>query len=119
MRRLAVILLAAAAAVPASARFVGVEPVQYSPEVHDWIRALKAPGQVVACCDFNDGDFAQQDIRTGADGGQHWFTTIRGEWFEVPDEAVVTEPNLLGRPIVWYWVTPLGCGPLLSAGRAR
>ena len=30
---------------------------------------------------------------------------IQGEWIEVPDDTVITEPNRVGRTIVWpYYI---------------
>lgn len=31
----------------------------------------------------------------------HYRVRIDGEWVNVPDEAVITEPNRIGRTMVW------------------
>ena len=96
---------------PAEPRYVGAEQIQYSQEIQDWIKSLKSDRQSSPCCDMSDGDFTSQAIRTGADGKLHWWATVNGEWVEIPDEAVVTEGNKLGRPVIWYLQWPgLGGG---------
>ena len=97
---LIVLVAATSIAAPALARYVG-EPVQFTPDIAEWIRGLHSPSSRASCCDISDGEFTQQDIRLGADGRTHWWATIKGDWFEIPDDAVVTGPNFLGRPIIW------------------
>ena len=31
----------------------------------------------------------------------HYRVRLEGEWLDVPDEAVITEPNRVGRTMVW------------------
>jgi len=31
----------------------------------------------------------------------HYRVRIEGEWVDVPDEAVISEPNQIGRTMVW------------------
>ena len=88
------------------ARYVGTEPIQFTPAQNNWMKTLRSPTKSL-CCDENDGDFTSQAIKPGADGKLHWFATIKGEWYEVPDDAIVTDtPNIVGRPLVWYlqWI---------------
>jgi hypothetical protein len=33
--------------------------------------------------------------------GGHYRVRIDGQWIDVPDEAVITEPNRMGRTMVW------------------
>ena len=33
--------------------------------------------------------------------GNHYRVRIEGQWFDVPDEAVITEPNRVGKTMVW------------------
>ena len=102
------IVLVALLATPSLARDRG----QYagsSPELLAWFNGLssgKGPCRSVA------------DGRTIADadwissGGHHRVRVPRGDaddselvWVDVPDEAVITEPNRAGRTIVWpLWV---------------
>jgi hypothetical protein len=51
------------------------------------------------CCAFADGT-SVQDVDWDTQEG-HYRVRIHGEWFVVPDDAVVTEPNRFGPAIVW------------------
>ena len=42
---------------------------------------------------------------------------LDGEWIDVPDEAVITEPNRIGRTMVWPIRGYLGHHSLLHAGQ--
>src|SRR5215831_17382936 len=62
-----------------------------------WFDRL-ASGQSL-CCSFADGVSVQDvDWDTQED---HYRVRIHGEWFVVPDDAVVTEPNRFGPAVVW------------------
>jgi hypothetical protein len=37
----------------------------------------------------------------GESGNGHYRVRLDGEWVDVPDEAVITEPNRVGRTIAW------------------
>lgn len=67
------------------------------PELNSWYQSLhsgKGP-----CCDGSDAvRIADPDWET-ANG--HYRVRIEGEWIDVPDEAVITEPNRIGRTMVW------------------
>jgi hypothetical protein len=89
-------LLIALIAPPAPARDRG----QYagsSPEMKAWfdgLRSGKGP-----CCSDADGS-AVSDVDWETRNG-HYRVRIGGEWIDVPDEAVITEPNRIGRTMVW------------------
>src|SRR5271157_348577 len=51
------------------------------------------------CCAFADG-VSLQDVDWDTQEG-HYRVRIQGEWFVVPDAAVVTEPNRFGPAVVW------------------
>ena len=51
------------------------------------------------CCSFADG-FSVQDVDWNTQEG-HYRVRIYGQWFVVPDAAVVTEPNRFGPAVVW------------------
>ena len=68
-----------------------------TPELKAWfdgLRSGKGP-----CCSDADGT-ALSDVDWETSGG-HYRVRIDGEWIEVPDEAVITEPNRIGRTMVW------------------
>lgn len=74
--------------------------------LRDWFEHLasrKGP-----CCSFADGYVvADADWQTTTDG-KHYRVRVplsagdtQMDWVDVPDEAVITEPNRAGRTMVW------------------
>jgi len=51
------------------------------------------------CCSDADG-FAISDPDWESRDG-HYRVRLDGEWVDVPDDAVITEPNRAGRTMVW------------------
>jgi hypothetical protein len=51
------------------------------------------------CCAFADG-VSVQDVDWDSQEG-HYRVRLSGQWFVVPDAAVVTEPNRFGPAVVW------------------
>lgn len=71
------------------------------PELDGWYKGLasgKGP-----CCDGSDAThLSDVDWDTKRDGDKvHYRVRIEGEWYDVPDDAVLTEPNKDGRTLVW------------------
>src|SRR3569832_308707 len=67
-----------------------------------WFDSLrsKAGG---ACCSNADG-MAIADVDWDTSDG-HYRVRLDGEWIDVPDDTVITEPNRAGRTMVWpYYV---------------
>lgn len=65
--------------------------------LHDWFNHL-ASGKGM-CCSLADGETVADpdwDSKAG-----HYRVRLEGEWVDVPDEAVITEPNRDGRTMVW------------------
>jgi hypothetical protein len=65
--------------------------------LHSWFESLhsgKGP-----CCSDADGT-ALSDVDWEAKDG-HYRVRIEGQWWDVPDEAVIKEPNRAGRTMVW------------------
>jgi len=60
----------------------------------DSLRSGKGP-----CCSDADGT-ALSDVDWETKGN-HYRVRIEGQWFDVPDEAVITEPNRVGKTMVW------------------
>jgi hypothetical protein len=60
----------------------------------DSLRSGKGP-----CCSDADGS-AVADVDWESKDG-HYRVRIEGEWIDVPDDAVITEPNRAGRTMVW------------------
>ncbi|MGF6309971.1 hypothetical protein ABIB82_007323 [Bradyrhizobium sp. i1.8.4] len=63
-------------------------------EWFDSLRSGKGP-----CCSDADGS-AVSDVDWESKDG-HYRVRLDGTWIDVPDEAVVTEPNRAGRAMVW------------------
>jgi hypothetical protein len=63
-------------------------------EWFDSLRSGKGP-----CCSDADGS-AVSDVDWESGNG-HYRVRLEGEWVDVPDEAVITEPNRIGRTMVW------------------
>jgi hypothetical protein len=67
-------------------------------EHHEWVKSLHSPGGAW-CCDISDGR-ALLDADWQSKGG-HYQVKLRDDWLDVPDDAVIGEPNKLGQTIVW------------------
>jgi hypothetical protein len=68
-----------------------------SPELKAWfdsLRSGKGP-----CCSDADGS-AVSDVDWESNSG-HYRVRLEGKWLDVPDEAVITGPNRVGRTMVW------------------
>lgn len=86
---LAVLLLVAPAAARDDGRYA------QSP-LKGWFDSLhSAKGY---CCSDADGVETTYEIRNG-----HYWAPIDGVLTEVPDAAVITEPNRYGRPMEWLY----------------
>ena len=67
------------------------------PELNNWFEGLKSGKG--PCCSDADGT-ALSDVDWEAKDG-HYRVRIEGQWWDVPDEAVIKEPNRAGRTMVW------------------
>jgi hypothetical protein len=75
------------------------------PELNEWFNRL-ASGKGL-CCSFVDG-FAVSDVDWESKDG-HYRVRLEGRWIDVPDDAVITEPNRAGRTMVWPYTADLPC----------
>jgi hypothetical protein len=76
--------------------------------LHSWFESLRSGRG--PCCSDADGR-ALSDVDWDAKDG-HYRVYIEGAWWDVPDEAVIKEPNRAGRTMVWpVYYSPQG-GPL-------
>jgi hypothetical protein len=62
-----------------------------------WFDSLKS-GKGPCCSDADGTAISDADWESSAG---HYRVRIEGEWVEVPDEAIITEPNRVGRTMVW------------------
>jgi hypothetical protein len=65
--------------------------------LHGWFEQLAS--KKGRCCSDADGMSISDVDWTSHDG--HYRVQIRGEWVDVPDDAVITEPNRAGPTMVW------------------
>ena len=54
------------------------------------------------CCSFADG-LSISDVDWDTKGG-HYRVRLHGEWIEVPNSSVETEPNRYGPAVVWPYM---------------
>ncbi|WP_442868453.1 hypothetical protein [Bradyrhizobium sp. CCBAU 51627] len=67
--------------------------------LHDWFESLHS--EKGPCCSDADGRVLKDvEWKTSSDG-KHYRVYIDGEWVDVPDGAVLTQPNLFGKTMVW------------------
>jgi hypothetical protein len=69
-----------------------------------WFDSLRSNNGL--CCSVADG-FAVSDPDWESKDG-HYRVRLDGEWIDVPDDAVITEPNRSGRTMVWPTKSSLG-----------
>ena len=66
------------------------------PQLNDWLKSLQNAGKA-QCCDGDDTD-AIEDWDTKDNGFRVKF---RGQWFDVPQSAIVEGPNKGGTALLW------------------
>jgi hypothetical protein len=91
------VLLLALAAPSTHARDVDGRYAAQNPELHQWFEGLRS-GKGPCCSDADGSAVSDVDWETA---GGHYRVRLDGVWIEVPDEAVITEPNRIGRTMVW------------------
>jgi hypothetical protein len=67
------------------------------PDLNEWFDKLSSGKGL--CCSFADGTVITDADWESKDG--HYRVKIDDQWIDVPDEAVITEPNKDGRTMVW------------------
>jgi len=68
-----------------------------NPEIKAWFDTLRS-GKGPCCSDADGSAVSDVDWESGSG---HYRVRIDGEWIDVPDEAVITGPNRVGRTMVW------------------
>jgi hypothetical protein len=63
-----------------------------------WFESLQSKGGG-KCCANADG-IALPDVDWDTKNG-HYRVRLKGQWIDVPDDAVIKQPNLAGRTMVW------------------
>ena len=101
-----VVVLAVRLVYPAAAR--DLDGRFANSPLHNWFESLRSGKG--PCCSDADGR-ALSDVDWESKDG-HYRVYIDGAWWEVPDDAVIKEPNLAGRTMVWpVYYSPQG-GPV-------
>jgi hypothetical protein len=99
LARILIVVTLVLASVATHARDNG-QYAQVSSEIKKWVEGLtdeKGHG----CCATADG-FKPEEVEW--DMAQNAYRVmIGGEWFNVPDGAVIKESNRIGYAIVWYY----------------
>lgn len=63
-----------------------------------WFEQLSSKGGGRCCSDADGTALSDVDWETH-DG--HYRVRLEGQWIDVPDDTVITEPNRYGRTMVW------------------
>ncbi len=75
----------------------------------EWLQKQRRPFTKLSCCNEADGEQVDEEIRYDDKGiGRYWIQSkhTRGQWMLVPEEAIIREPNMHGRPVAWFrWVS--------------
>jgi hypothetical protein len=91
--------------------FLGISPAyphdKKRPELNNWFKTLKNKSGK-RCCDSGDGQHAEAEWDMVKRGYKVMLKhphrpTEPGKWFDVPDSAVVDQPNLSGVAMVWWF----------------
>ena len=67
---------------------------------HEWVKSLHSP-RGAWCCDLADGHTVLDADWQSKDS--HYQVRIEGNWIDVPEDAVIGEPNKIGQTIVWMY----------------
>ena len=97
MRRPGIIIISLAVLIVASEARDRGQFTKSTPEMKAWFDSLKSG--LGPCCSDADGA-AVSDVDWESKDG-HYRVRLGGEWIDVPDDALVTEPNRAGRTMVW------------------
>jgi hypothetical protein len=101
---LTVVILAACLLGVASAR--DLDGRYADSPLREWFDHLASGNGL--CCSMADGEIVADPDWESKDG--HYRVRLENQWFDVPDNSVITEPNLAGRTMVW----PLRIGAAIS-----
>jgi hypothetical protein len=97
MGRAGIIIIGLAVLIVASEARDRGQFTKSTPEMKAWFDSLRSGRG--PCCSDADGA-AVSDVDWESKDG-HYRVRLGGEWIDVPDDALVTEPNRAGRTMVW------------------
>jgi hypothetical protein len=84
---------------------------QHRADLDGWFNSLRSEQAGGFCC--NGKEAKQLDDSDWDTKDAHYRVRFEGNWYDVPEKAVVKERNLLGRALVWVYVQRLYGGGLL------
>lgn len=74
------------------------------PDLNGWFKSLQS--KKGPCCDGSD--YKRVENPDWEAKGGKYRVRLKGQWVDVPDEAVLSEPNKVGPPLVWPVEYPSG-----------
>lgn len=69
------------------------------PELNGWLMSLRN-NKGVPCCDGSDAT-RLSDVDWESKDGHYRVRLMGDDWVDVPDEAVIEQPNRAGQTLVW------------------
>jgi hypothetical protein len=81
----------------AHARDLDGSKARTHPELQGWFKDLHS-GRGPCCSDADGSALSDTDWEIR---GDHYWVFIENKWWEVPDDAVIKEPNRVGKTMVW------------------
>ena len=76
------------------------------PELNEWFNRLASGKGLMSCVRSRTALLSAMLIGSSKDG--HYRVRLEGRWIDVPDDAVITEPNRAGRTMVWPFTAERG-----------
>ena len=104
MRNLRTILVAVAAVLAGGLVWARDDGRYANSPLKPWFDSLRSGRGL--CCSNADGVAVSDPDWDSKDG--HFRVRLDGQWIDVPDDAVIKEPNRAGRTMVWPNKSPLG-----------
>ena len=75
-----------------------------SSDLREWFKSLRSRSHGTPCCEEADGEHVADvdwDTHLEGAGNMHYRVYLLGAWRDVPDGAIITEPNRYGQAVVW------------------
>jgi hypothetical protein len=104
MRHLRTILVVAPALLAAGLAWARDDGRYANSPLKPWFDSLRSGRGL--CCSNADGVAVSDPDWDSKDG--HFRVRLDGQWIDVPDDAVIKEPNRAGRTMVWPNKSPVG-----------
>jgi hypothetical protein len=104
MRNLASLAIAAILLLPTGSAGARDDGRYAGSPLKQWFDSLKSGKG--PCCSDADGVTVSDPDWDSKEG--HYRVRLDGEWIDVPDDAVITQPNRYGRTVVWPIRSPVG-----------